>query len=61
METDLREVRQPDGSIPIPLKQQIVLEHTPLIRYIVNRIAARLPSHVDLEDLHNTGRAHGRD
>jgi RNA polymerase sigma factor for flagellar operon FliA len=55
MDTDLREVRQPDGSIPAPLKQQIVLEHTPLIRYIVNRIAARLPSHVDLEDLHNTG------
>jgi RNA polymerase sigma factor (sigma-70 family) len=32
-----------------------VLEHTPLIRYIVNRIAVRLPSHIDLDDLHNTG------
>ena len=37
------------------LKEQIVLEHTPLIRYIVNRIAVRLPSHIDLDDLHNTG------
>ena len=32
-----------------------MLEHTPLIRYIVNRIAVRLPSHIDLDDLHNTG------
>ncbi len=55
METALREARNSNGSIPVPLKQQIVLEHTPLIRYIVNRIAARLPAHVDLEDLHNTG------
>ena len=55
METELREAWQAHGSIPVPLKQQIVLEHTPLIRYIVNRIAARLPAHVDVEDLHNTG------
>ncbi len=55
METALREARDSNGSIPVPLKQQIVMEHTPLIRYIVNRIAARLPAHVDLEDLHNTG------
>jgi len=55
MEAELREAWQTHGSIPVPLKQQIVLEHTPLIRYIVNRIAARLPAHVDVEDLHNTG------
>ncbi len=55
MDTALRDARNSNGSIPAPLKQQIVLEHTPLIRYIVNRIAARLPAHVDLEDLHNTG------
>jgi len=36
-------------------REKIVLEHTPLIRYIVNRIAVRLPSHIDLDDLHNTG------
>jgi len=55
MEIALSEARNSDGSIPTPLKQQIVLDHTPLIRYIVSRIAARLPAHVDLEDLHNTG------
>ena len=36
-------------------REKVVLEHTPLIRYIVNRIAVRLPSHIDLDDLHNTG------
>ena len=36
-------------------RKTIVLEHTALIRYIVNRIAVRLPSHIDLDDLHNTG------
>jgi RNA polymerase sigma factor for flagellar operon FliA len=55
MESMLREAKERHGEIPGPLKEQIVLEHTPLIRYIVNRIAVRLPSHIDLDDLHNTG------
>jgi RNA polymerase sigma factor for flagellar operon FliA len=55
MEAYLLEALESRDAIPPPLKQQIVLEHTALIRYIVSRIAARLPSHVDLEDLHNTG------
>jgi RNA polymerase sigma factor for flagellar operon FliA len=55
MEAQLREAREAHGEIPAELKERIVLEHTPLIRYIVNRIAVRLPSHIDLDDLHNTG------
>jgi RNA polymerase sigma factor for flagellar operon FliA len=55
METLLREAKENHPEIPASLKEQIVLEHTPLIRYIVNRIAVRLPSHIDLDDLHNTG------
>jgi RNA polymerase sigma factor for flagellar operon FliA len=55
METLLREAKEKYSDIPPSLKEQIVLEHTPLIRYIVNRIAVRLPSHIDLDDLHNTG------
>ena len=55
METLLREAKEKNSEIPSSLKEQIVLEHTPLIRYIVNRIAVRLPSHIDLDDLHNTG------
>ncbi len=55
MEELLRDAREQHGEIPPPLKERIVLEHTSLIRYIVNRIALRLPSHIDLDDLHNTG------
>ena len=55
MEAMLREIKETKDAVPADLKEQIVLEHTPLIRYIVNRIAVRLPSHIDLEDLHNTG------
>ncbi|MBW2286578.1 MAG: sigma-70 family RNA polymerase sigma factor, partial [Deltaproteobacteria bacterium] len=55
MEALLRDAKQKSSEIPPPLREQIVLEHTPLIRYIVNRIAVRLPSHIDLDDLHNTG------
>ena len=55
METLLREAKEQHNEIPPTLREEIVLEHTPLIRYIVNRIAVRLPSHIDLDDLHNTG------
>jgi RNA polymerase sigma factor for flagellar operon FliA len=55
METQMREAKEKHGGIPANLREQIVLEHAPLIRYIVNRIAVRLPSHIDLDDLHSTG------
>lgn len=55
MEALLREAKLEHDEIPADLREQIVLEHAPLIRYIVNRIAVRLPSHIDLDDLHNTG------
>src|SRR5262245_15491426 len=55
MEAELREAKEKNTEISSHLREQIVLEHTPLIRYIVNRIAVRLPSHIDLDDLHNTG------
>ena len=55
MEALLRDAKEKYDEIPATLREQIVLEHTPLIRYIVYRIAVRLPSHIDLDDLHNTG------
>ena len=55
MDALLREAKEKSTEISPMLREQIVLEHAPLIRYIVNRIAVRLPSHIDLDDLHNTG------
>ena len=40
METLLREAQTKHDEIPPDLKENIILEHAPLIRYIVNRIAA---------------------
>jgi len=55
MEELLIQAKQRAEEIPANIKEQIILEHASLIRYIVNRMAVRLPSHIDLEDLHNTG------
>lgn len=55
MDALLREAHESHGHVPPSLKEQIVIEHNSLIRYIVNRIAVRLPSHIDLDDLHSTG------
>lgn len=36
-------------------REKMILEHAPMIKYIANRIASRLPSHVDVDDLINSG------
>lgn len=36
-------------------REALILEHTPMIRYVAGRIAMRLPSHVPLEDLSSAG------
>ena len=55
METVLRDAKEKYDEIPASIKEEVILEHTPLVRYIVNRIAVRLPSHIDLDDLQSTG------
>lgn len=36
-------------------REELILEHTPLIRYVAGRIAMRLPAHIPLEDLMSAG------
>jgi RNA polymerase sigma factor for flagellar operon FliA len=36
-------------------REAMILEHTPLIRYVAGRIAMRLPAHVSLDDLMSAG------
>ena len=36
-------------------KEELILKYAPLIKYIANRIAARLPVHIDIHDLINSG------
>ncbi|MCX7011620.1 MAG: FliA/WhiG family RNA polymerase sigma factor [Candidatus Sumerlaeota bacterium] len=39
----------------IEKRNAMVMEHLPLVKYVANRIAARLPSHVEIDDLINAG------
>src|SRR5262245_62868087 len=36
-------------------REQLILEHLPQIKYIAQRIAAKLPPHVELNDLISAG------
>ncbi|NUP88730.1 MAG: FliA/WhiG family RNA polymerase sigma factor [Candidatus Sumerlaeia bacterium] len=36
-------------------RNQMIVEHLPLVKYIAARIAGRLPSHVEVDDLVNAG------
>jgi RNA polymerase sigma factor for flagellar operon FliA len=43
------------GRLSAPEREALILEHTPLIRYVAGRIAMRLPAHVPLDDLVSAG------
>ena len=36
-------------------REALILEHTPVIRFVAGRIAMRLPAHVPLDDLYSAG------
>lgn len=38
-----------------PMRNQIIMDYAPLIKYIAQRIAARLPSNIDIDDLFSAG------
>ena len=44
-----------DGSIAVPDRERLLLEHLSTVRYLARRIHERLPQHVDLDDLISAG------
>ena len=36
-------------------REQLILEHAPLIKYIAHRIALRVPPHIEVQDLIDAG------
>ncbi len=38
-----------------PMRNQIIMDYAPLIKYIAQKIAARLPSNIDIDDLFSAG------
>ena len=46
----------PQSKIKNPAKrEEVILEYLPLVKYIAYRIAGRLPSHLEVDDLINSG------
>ncbi len=48
-------LRSSKGGFSPAQREDMILEHTPLIRYVAGRIAMRLPAHVPLDDLMSAG------
>jgi RNA polymerase sigma factor for flagellar operon FliA len=57
MREEAKTMTEGSGSGPGPdesqaaVREQLILEHIPLVRYLVGRMAAKLPSHLDPQDL----------
>jgi RNA polymerase sigma factor for flagellar operon FliA len=45
----------PGGCLDPQERERLILEYSPLIKYVVGRIAVRLPSHLSREDLASAG------
>ncbi len=45
----------PNEDANLQRRNALVLENLPLVKYVANRIASRLPSHVELDDLIDAG------
>lgn len=39
------------GCCPSAEREQLIIDHIPLVRYLIGRMTAQLPSHLDLQDL----------
>lgn len=51
----LREMKLAGQNPPPLLKEEVVLAHLPLVRFIAGRITSNLPAHIDRDDLYNSG------
>jgi RNA polymerase sigma factor for flagellar operon FliA len=40
---------------PDPIRNQLIIEYAPLIKYLAQKIAVRLPSNIDIDDLFSAG------
>jgi RNA polymerase sigma factor for flagellar operon FliA len=45
----------PTPKVGVEKRNDMIMEHLPLVKYIAARIAGRLPSHVEVDDLINAG------
>jgi RNA polymerase sigma factor for flagellar operon FliA len=50
-----KKIKEDSGFQDPSVKEQLILKYAPMIKYIAQRIAVRLPSHVDINDLMSSG------
>lgn len=49
------EVYAKSGELDIDKRNELIVEYLPLVKFIANRIAGRLPNHIEVDDLINSG------
>ncbi len=53
--TKLRNLKDYRNTVDPQVKDEIILEYAPLVKYIAQKIASRLPSNIELDDLISCG------
>ena len=53
--TKLKNLKDYRSTVDPKVKVEIVLEYAPLVKYIAQKIASRLPSNIELDDLMSCG------
>lgn len=51
----VKKYKQKDQGIDDRLRDQLIMDYAPLIRFVAQRISARLPSNIDIDDLVSAG------
>lgn len=55
MKTLVKRYKQDTKGVDGKLRDQLIMDYAPLIRFVAQRIATRLPSNIDLDDLISAG------
>ena len=55
MKALVKRYKQDTQGVDGRLRDQLIMDYAPLIRFVAQRIAARLPSNIDIDDLISAG------
>ena len=55
MKSIVKKYKQENSAVDGKLRDQLIMDYSPLVRFVAQRIASRLPSNIDIEDLISSG------
>ncbi len=55
MKSLVKKYKQENTAVDGKLRDQLIMDYSPLIRFVAQRIGSRLPSNIDIEDLISSG------